>query len=207
MSDTFTLPIAAPARVLACGAFLKNRAARLEGDRLAWSALHAGLPLLQALPHPRLIRGLLVLVWLLKLGPLPGEGLHASVLSFATAVGTATGPDDRILMEDFPGITAWFSGRQVIAADGLVGPASWKEALLSGEVLPAAAALGANHYAVSRRRGSFLSKRPLIDELSSSWVPVRPVPVPLRPEDRLFSVEDPQSHRLFALYRWNLGVR
>ena len=43
MSDSFTLPIAAPARVLACGAFLKNRAARLEGTRLAWSALHGDL--------------------------------------------------------------------------------------------------------------------------------------------------------------------
>ncbi len=43
MSEWSTLPNAAPARVLACGAFLKNRAARLEGDRLAWSALHGDL--------------------------------------------------------------------------------------------------------------------------------------------------------------------
>ncbi len=122
-------------------------------------------------------------------------------------MGTATEPDARILMEDFPGITAWFSGRHVIAADGLVGPASWKETLLQGDQLAAAAALGANHYAVSRRRSSFLSKRPMLDELASPWVPARPVAIPLRPEDRLFSIEDPQSHRLFALYRWKLGVR
>ena len=43
MTESFTLPTAAPARVLACGAFLKNRAARLEGDRLAWSAVHGDL--------------------------------------------------------------------------------------------------------------------------------------------------------------------
>ncbi|MCI1191887.1 carbamoyltransferase HypF [Calidifontimicrobium sp. SYSU G02091] len=43
MNETATLPSSAPARVLACGAFLKNRAARLEGDRLAWSALHGDL--------------------------------------------------------------------------------------------------------------------------------------------------------------------
>ncbi|WP_119352466.1 carbamoyltransferase HypF [Azohydromonas sediminis] len=43
MNETATLPSTAPARVLACGAFLKNRAARLEGDRLAWSALHGDL--------------------------------------------------------------------------------------------------------------------------------------------------------------------
>lgn len=43
MSESATLPNAAPARVLACGAFLKNRAARLAGDRLEWSALHGDL--------------------------------------------------------------------------------------------------------------------------------------------------------------------
>jgi hydrogenase maturation protein HypF len=43
MSETAMLPSAAPARVVACGAFLKNRAARLQGDRLAWSALHGDL--------------------------------------------------------------------------------------------------------------------------------------------------------------------
>lgn len=43
MSETATLPNAAPGRVLACGAFLKNRAARLEGDRLDWSVLHGDL--------------------------------------------------------------------------------------------------------------------------------------------------------------------
>ncbi len=37
------LPRPAPARVLACGAFLKNRAARIDGDRLAWSGLHGDL--------------------------------------------------------------------------------------------------------------------------------------------------------------------
>lgn len=43
MNDLATLPLPARARVLACGAFLKNRAARLEGDRLSWSALHGDL--------------------------------------------------------------------------------------------------------------------------------------------------------------------
>lgn len=43
MKETATLPHAAPARVLACGAFLKNRAARLAGDRLDWSAPHGDL--------------------------------------------------------------------------------------------------------------------------------------------------------------------
>lgn len=33
------LPRAAPARVLACGAFLKSRACRIDGDRVRWSAL------------------------------------------------------------------------------------------------------------------------------------------------------------------------
>ena len=43
MSEIALLPTAAPARVLACGAFLKNRAARLAGDRLEWTALHGDL--------------------------------------------------------------------------------------------------------------------------------------------------------------------
>ena len=43
MTESFTLPTAAPARVLACGAFLKNRAARLEANGLAWSAVHGDL--------------------------------------------------------------------------------------------------------------------------------------------------------------------
>jgi len=37
------LPRPAPARVLACGAFLKNRAACIDGNRVAWSALHGDL--------------------------------------------------------------------------------------------------------------------------------------------------------------------
>ena len=37
------LPRPAPARVLACGAFLKNRAARVDGDQLSWSKLHGDL--------------------------------------------------------------------------------------------------------------------------------------------------------------------
>lgn len=43
MNETALLPTAAPAPVLACGAFLKNRAARLDGDRLAWSVMHGDL--------------------------------------------------------------------------------------------------------------------------------------------------------------------
>ena len=43
MTESFTLPAAAPARVLACGAFLKNRAARLEANGLAWSVVHGDL--------------------------------------------------------------------------------------------------------------------------------------------------------------------
>lgn len=37
------LPRAAPARVLACGAFLKNTACLLDGDRVVWSPLHDDL--------------------------------------------------------------------------------------------------------------------------------------------------------------------
>ena len=43
MSGLATLPRPAPARVLACGAFLKNSACRLDGTRLAWSAPHGDL--------------------------------------------------------------------------------------------------------------------------------------------------------------------
>ena len=43
MDTVATLPTAAPARVLACGAFLKNRALRLDGTRFAWSAQHGDL--------------------------------------------------------------------------------------------------------------------------------------------------------------------
>lgn len=43
MKDVSTLPLPASARVLACGAFLKNRAGRLEAERFAWSALHGDL--------------------------------------------------------------------------------------------------------------------------------------------------------------------
>lgn len=37
------LPVAAPRSVLACGAWLKNTACRLDGDGLRWSALHGDL--------------------------------------------------------------------------------------------------------------------------------------------------------------------
>lgn len=37
------LPGAAPARVLGCGAFLKNSACIVDGDRVAWSSLHGDL--------------------------------------------------------------------------------------------------------------------------------------------------------------------
>ncbi len=37
------LPRAAPARVLACGAFLKNAACLVDGDRVEWSAQHGDL--------------------------------------------------------------------------------------------------------------------------------------------------------------------
>ena len=43
MSEFAMLPKPAPAPVLACGAFLKNRAARLDGDRLDWSVMHGDL--------------------------------------------------------------------------------------------------------------------------------------------------------------------
>lgn len=42
-STTFRLPRPAPARVLACGAWLKNTACRLDDDTLRWSALHGDL--------------------------------------------------------------------------------------------------------------------------------------------------------------------
>ena len=38
-----TLPGAAPVRVLACGAYLKNRACLIDGERLLWSASHGDL--------------------------------------------------------------------------------------------------------------------------------------------------------------------
>lgn len=43
MNERATLPRRAPAHVLACGAFLKNRAGRLDGEHFAWSALHGDL--------------------------------------------------------------------------------------------------------------------------------------------------------------------
>ena len=43
MSEFLVLPQTASACVLACGAFLKNRAGRVDGTRFAWSALHGDL--------------------------------------------------------------------------------------------------------------------------------------------------------------------
>ncbi len=43
MREVATLPVAAPARVLACGAWLKNRACLIDGDRVHWSANHGDL--------------------------------------------------------------------------------------------------------------------------------------------------------------------
>ena len=43
MNELTPLPLPASTRVLACGAFLKNRAGRLEGDGFAWSGLHGDL--------------------------------------------------------------------------------------------------------------------------------------------------------------------
>ena len=42
-SATTRLPRPAPARVLACGTYLKNRACLVEGDRVHWSPLHGDL--------------------------------------------------------------------------------------------------------------------------------------------------------------------
>ncbi|NND92691.1 MAG: carbamoyltransferase HypF [Granulosicoccus sp.] len=43
MPDYGCLPVAAPRRVLACGAYLKNRACLVDGIRLCWSVLHGDL--------------------------------------------------------------------------------------------------------------------------------------------------------------------
>ena len=43
MSHVAYLPKAAPARVLACGAYLKNTACLVEGQRVVWSDLHGDL--------------------------------------------------------------------------------------------------------------------------------------------------------------------
>jgi len=43
LAHTTQLPRAAPARVLACGAFLKNRACLMEGSQAHWSVLHGDL--------------------------------------------------------------------------------------------------------------------------------------------------------------------
>ncbi|MDO9284606.1 MAG: carbamoyltransferase HypF [Aquabacterium sp.] len=51
MTPPFTqqsLPVAAPARVLACGAYLKNSACLLDGARVLWSPLHGDLSLPEA---------------------------------------------------------------------------------------------------------------------------------------------------------------
>ena len=42
-AHTIRLSHAAPARVLACGAYLKNRACLVDGDRVHWSAVHGDL--------------------------------------------------------------------------------------------------------------------------------------------------------------------
>ena len=42
-AHTQTLPLAAPRRVLACGAFLKNRAYLLDGTLVHWSNQHGDL--------------------------------------------------------------------------------------------------------------------------------------------------------------------
>ena len=43
MTDRTPLPRPAPARVLACGAYLKNRACRLDGPAAFWSPMHGDL--------------------------------------------------------------------------------------------------------------------------------------------------------------------
>ncbi len=43
LAHTARLPRAAPARVLACGAFVKNRACLLDGEEVHWSAEHGDL--------------------------------------------------------------------------------------------------------------------------------------------------------------------
>jgi hydrogenase maturation protein HypF len=43
VSRSATLPKAAPARVLACGAYLKNTACLIDGQRVLWSASHGDL--------------------------------------------------------------------------------------------------------------------------------------------------------------------
>ena len=43
LAHTTRLPRAAPARVLACGAYLKNRACLVDGDQVHWSPLHGDL--------------------------------------------------------------------------------------------------------------------------------------------------------------------
>lgn len=48
MNGVQNLPVAAPARVLAAGAWLKNRACLLDGDTVRWSPLHGDLATPQA---------------------------------------------------------------------------------------------------------------------------------------------------------------
>jgi len=82
-----TLPSPAPAHVLGCGAFLKNRALRLDAARLHWSPLHGDLGTAEAIEAMQAS-----LQHLLEAGPPPqalAHDLHPDFASTQAAVALA----------------------------------------------------------------------------------------------------------------------
>jgi hypothetical protein len=130
---------------------------------------------------------------------LPAPGLHATVLRFADAVATSAPPEARIVAEDFPGLLAWFSGRDVLPADGLAAAPGYRAALETGAAMRWWRARGATHYAVTRRRRAWLGTDPSADQIAPPFLPVPPSRVPFAASTLSAITEDADSGRIFAI--------
>lgn len=163
---------------------------------LAWALLAAGVerlaPLLEKWPG-----AVLFVLWLLRMSPQSGPGLHSTVAEFARQAQAQLPPNALVLSKDFPGILAYVGHLSVFPADGLAGPVGWDKVLLKGEVAQAAQAAGAQWYIVSRRRQD-LGTDP-IDAMQQPFIPVPPSQIPLQ-GTALLCLPDPSSGRYFSLY-------
>ncbi len=158
-------------------------------------------PDIRALP---MIGTTLLVASLLRGAGLPAPGLHTTVRGFAVEMGGLTAQGDRLIAEDFPGILAWFSGRDVLPADGLAAGPGYRAALEERRAMAWWEARGATHYIVTRRRLGWLegvdsSGGVFRDHIAPPFLPVPPSIVTLEAARIRARAVDAGSGRVFVL--------
>ena len=174
---------------------------------LTWLVVAGVMVAASRVPRVGALASALVLFSLCRGTLLPAPTLHATVHHFALTVHEATRPGDRILVEDFPGILAWFSERDVLCGDGLAAGVGYAEVLERGHALAWWQARQPTYYGVTRRRAAWAAEAHDVDVIAPPFLAVPPVIVPIDSSRPLAQVTDPGSGRTFLLVPFGAGAR